>query len=133
MGKAVIPEADGIYPDISDLIYHQDRGSLSSSGARKLLPPSCPAIFRHAQDNPPESSTAFDIGKAAHTMILGAGQEIGPVPFDDWRSKAAQQARESARADGWIPLLQADYQSVCVMSRALHARHIVVAPLFSNR
>jgi PDDEXK-like domain of unknown function (DUF3799) len=111
-----IPTDDGLYGDISDDLYHSDRGSLSSSGARKLLPPSCPALFRHAMDNPPESTSTFDIGKAAHSVILGKGQEIGVIDAPDWRSKKAKDQRDYAIAHGLIPLLEADYNAVRKMA-----------------
>ena len=40
------PIEPGIYDKIPDEIYHGDRNSLSSTGARKLLAPSCPAKVR---------------------------------------------------------------------------------------
>jgi hypothetical protein len=52
----------GIY-QMTNEEYHADRGSLSSSGARKLLPPSCPALFRHAQDTPQEPKKTFELGR----------------------------------------------------------------------
>ena len=55
----------GIY-EMTNEEYHSHRYALSSSGARKLLPPSCPAIFRYEQDHPQPPKKVFDIGSAAH-------------------------------------------------------------------
>src|SRR5882724_379572 len=76
----------GVY-DMPDHEYHDDPvpgGSLSSSGARKLLPPYCPARFHYERDNPPESSPEFEFGKAAHRVVLGAGPDVAVVNAEDW-------------------------------------------------
>ncbi|MGW9447058.1 hypothetical protein, partial [Bacillus mobilis] len=44
----------GVYDGIPEAVYHRDPvpgGSLSSSGARKLLAPSCPALFKYDQEH----------------------------------------------------------------------------------
>lgn len=125
----MIPDDDGIYSGISDTDYHADRGSLSSSGARKLLPPSCPALFRHAMDNPQESSAAFDIGKAAHAVILDEGAQIVRVLAADWRTKEAKQQRDEAYAEGKIPLLAPDHEAVMSMATAVHTHPLAAALL----
>jgi len=124
-------DAPGIY-DISEAKYHADPvpgGSLSSSGARKLLPPSCPARFRWEADNPPPSKPHFDFGSAAHKMVLGAGPDIVVVDADSWRTKAAKEQRDQAHNDGAIPLLASDYAEVRAMADAL-ASHPVASALF---
>lgn len=121
----------GVY-DIPVDEYHADPvegGSLSSSGARKLLPPSCPAIFRHEQDNPPASTDTFDFGHAAHKLTLGAGQEIEVIEADDWRTKAAREARDLAYAEGRIPLLPPAYEQVVAMADALQQHPVASALL----
>ncbi|MFD7101894.1 PD-(D/E)XK nuclease-like domain-containing protein [Streptomyces celluloflavus] len=104
-------------------------GSLSSTGARRLLPPSCPALFRWEQDHPQPPRKAFDLGTAAHRLVLGDGPDLVPLDFDDWRSKAAREARDEARASGAVPLLRGAYDQVQAMASAL-AAHPVARRLF---
>ena len=98
----------GVYDDLDEAAYHADPvpgGSLSASGAKLLLPPSCPALYR-LPARPPEGRPAeFDYGTAAHKFVLGTGPEITVIDALDWRTKAAQDARKDARAKGVIPLL----------------------------
>jgi hypothetical protein len=123
--------APGVF-DIPDAAYHADPvpgGSLSSSGARKLLPPSCPALFRYERDNPPAPRREFDFGHAAHKLVLGEGPELVVVDADDWRAKAAKEQRDAAHDDGLVPLLRHEHQQVVAMADALR-RHPMAAALF---
>lgn len=125
------PNEIGVYADIPDHVYHADKTSLSSSGARALLPPSCPAIFRHSQDNPRESTKAFDQGHAAHTLVLGVGAEIVEITADNWTTKAAKEARDAVYAEGKTPLLTKDYGQVHAMAAAVR-NHPVAAALLAQ-
>jgi PDDEXK-like domain of unknown function (DUF3799) len=123
----------GVYDGMPEHVYHGDPvpgGSLSSSGARKLLPPSCPARFRHDLDHPPLSTPNMERGTAAHRLVLGTGAEITEVDAPDWRTKAAQEKRDKARADGKVPLLAAEYRKVRDMAAALRA-HPLASALFN--
>lgn len=120
----------GIY-DIPAHVYHADRTSLSSTGARKLLPPSCPAKFRWEQDHPPARKKEFDFGTAAHAYVLGTGPELAVVHEVDWRSKHAQSQREAAILDGKVPLLLSEFKQVEAMAKALR-EHPVAAALFAE-
>lgn len=124
-----LPIEPGIYPDIPDSVYHASRDTLSSSGARKLLPPSCPALFRWEQDNPPEPKQQFDIGKAAHKMVLGVGEKIVRVDADDWKLKANQEIRKAAYAAGQIPLLKSEVDAAQRMAGAVHTHPLAAALL----
>lgn len=128
--EAPVITQPGVY-DIPDELYHGDPvpgGSLSSTGARKLLPPSCPAKFRWEQQHPVHKAV-FDLGKAAHLLVLGAGAEIVCIDAADWRTNAAKDQREAARAEGKTPLLPAEYRQVQAMAAALRA-HPVASVLF---
>lgn len=103
-----VPAADGIYGWIPDDIYHGDRGSLSVSGAKLLLPPSCPAKFRHAQDNPAPPKRHYDFGSFFHLIVLGKGVQIAEIDADNYRTKAAREARDRAYANGQVPVLVGD-------------------------
>lgn len=122
----------GVY-DLSVDEYHGDPvpgGSLSQSGAKHLLPPSCPALFRYAVDHPQPPNRAFDFGHAAHRLVLGAGPELVAVDAADWRTKAAREQRDAAYAEGLTPLLTSEYETVLEMAAALRA-HPVASALFA--
>lgn len=122
----------GVY-DMPDHIYHGDPvpgGSLSSSGARNLLPPNCPAKFRHEQLHGRPPKTAFDFGHAAHKQVLGVGPQIVVVDAPSWKTKAAQTERDEAYAAGQVPILAHEYADVEGMADALR-RHPVASALFN--
>jgi hypothetical protein len=123
-----VPPEDGIFAGIDEAEYHADLGSLSSSGGRQIL--SSPAKFKYRQDNP-EHSTAFDIGSAVHTMVLGEGDEIVRVLAADWRSKEAKAQRDAAYAEGKIPLLATDHEAALSMVAAVW-NHPTAAALFAQ-
>ncbi len=117
----------GVY-DLPIEEYHRDPvagGSLSCSGSRRLIPPSCPAKFRWHADHPGEDHAPhFDVGSAAHKLVLGEGAEIVVIDAADWRTKAAKEQRDAAYAAGQTPLLAADYEVVEAMAEALRAHPI---------
>jgi hypothetical protein len=103
----------GVY-DIEENAYHADPcapelgRSLSYSGAKALVPPNTPAKFHYEREHGRAPKPAYDFGHAAHELILGTGLELVVVDAEDWRTKAAQQARKDAYAAGKCPLLKAD-------------------------
>lgn len=121
----------GIKEGVSASLYHADRGSLSHSGAKLLLPPSAPAKFRYRMDNPPAPKRQFDFGHAAHKFVLGEGEEIVPVYADDWRTKDAKEQREAAHAEGKIPLLHTEVEHAINMAEVV-ASHPVASPIFTQ-
>jgi hypothetical protein len=118
----------GIY-QMTNEEYHADRGSLSSSGARLLLPPSCPALFRHAQDTPAEPKKTFELGTAAHKLVLGEGPDLVQVDAEKWTTNAVKAEVAAIRDEGGIPLKPAEYEQVHAMADALR-RHPIAAALF---
>ena len=52
-----------------------------------------------------DASAASDIGTAIHDVLLEGIDRIVPIDAPDWRTKAAKEAREQARANGGIPML----------------------------
>lgn len=125
----------GVY-DIPAEDYHADPvpgGSLSSSGARKLLPPSCPARFRYERDNGQEHRAEFDIGHAAHKLVLGTGPELVVIDANDWKTKAARDKRDVAYQRGAVPLLTADHDCVVAMAAALRTHPLANALLNPSR
>lgn len=116
--------------ELSEEAYHR-HPALSASGAKLLLPPNCPAIYRYRMDNPPEPKDVFDIGHAAHTLVLGKGAPIVDVGFDAWTTAAAKKARDEARAAGATPLRSQDYAAVHDMAKALR-QHPIASALLSD-
>lgn len=111
--------------------YHADPvpgGSLSSSGARKIL--DSPARYKYEREHAIHS-TAFDIGHAAHKLVLGVGPETVVVDAPDWRTKAAKEARDEAYAVGYVPLLMADWRRVEAMAAAIQ-EHPLTRAIFST-
>ena len=96
------PTSPGLYPDLPEDVYHGDPESLSSTGVRLLVKQGGPAKLVGSER---EDSDAFDIGTAAHTMLLGTGAGIEEVEADSWSTKAAREARAKARDEGKVPLL----------------------------
>lgn len=120
----------GVY-DMAAEDYHADPvpgGSLSSSGARKLIT-TCPAKFRYELDHPAPPTDAMELGTAAHRLVLGVGADLVEVKAKDWRTKAAKDAAEKVRAAGAVPLLTRDYKRVHAMAAALRSHRLAAALL----
>lgn len=101
----------GFY-DIGEKAYHADpcvEPSLSNSIAKTLINQSPRhAMTAHPRLNPDWQATnsmQFDLGKAAHELMLGDGAGIVEVDSDAYRTKDAKTARDAAYADGKIPVL----------------------------
>lgn len=116
----------GLYPDLGDADYRAQVDWLSVSGAKKLLPPSCPAKFK-ATIGEEEHKPQYDLGKAFHAAVLGDGPAVEVAPFDSWRPAAAREFRDAAYAAGKVPLLADEWAVVEDMAAAVSAHD--VAPL----
>lgn len=110
--------------------YHADRTSVSSSGLRALLAPGCPAQFKYDRDNPAAPKREFDLGHAAHKLVLGEGPDFEVIDFPDYKKKAAQQLRDEAHAAGLVPLLVKEHEQVEAMADAIR-QHPHAGPLFT--
>lgn len=122
--------APGVYDGMPEDVYHSDPvpgGSLSASGAKMLLPPSCPARYEYDRLHP-KPKAAFDYGTAAHKLVLGTGPEIVIVDAADWRTNKAKQARDEAHERGAVPLLISAFGQVEQMAAALR-RHPLASAL----
>ncbi len=128
---ALVIDRPGVYT-IPAEAYHADPvpgGSLSSSGARRLLPPSCPALYRHEVDNGTGHRPTWDIGTAAHKLVLGIGPDLVLVDRDRWDTKEIKAKVAAIREAGRIPLKREPYEQVHAMATALE-QHPVAAALF---
>lgn len=117
----------GIY-EMTNEEYHSHRYALSSSGARTLIT-SSPAHFRYEQDHPQPVKKVWDIGNAAHKLVLGNGPTLRKIEHDTWNTNVAKAAVREAREAGEIPLKPAEYQMVHDMADALR-RHPLASLLF---
>lgn len=127
--------ADGVY-DIPAELYHQDvalGGSLSSTGAKRLLPPGCPALFAHEREHGRPDKVAFDEGRAAHLLVLGVGMDVAVIPTNPnsgkWDTNVLKGKVEAARAAGLTPLKPEQWERVEGMAAALKAHPVAVAAL----
>ncbi|MFF2940847.1 PD-(D/E)XK nuclease-like domain-containing protein [Streptomyces niveus] len=110
--------------------YHADRNSISSTGLRKLLAPGCPAQFKYDRDNPQPPKKEFDLGHAAHLLVLGEGPQLAVIDYPDWKKVAARELRNLAYAEGKTPLLTKDFDMVAAMAEAIR-QHPLAGPLFA--
>lgn len=120
----------GWYDDVPDHEYHADVTALSSSGA-KLLAHRTPFEFWWTQNNPPARKREFDLGHAAHRLVLGKGAEIQVVDYSNYNTNAAKQERDAAYDADRIPLLTKQYEQVTAMAARVLA-HPLGAALFDG-
>lgn len=107
-----------IVHDLEEISYHA-HPALSSTGARDLL--KSPAHFRHRMTTPRQDTAAFDLGSAVHAKVLGVGWDVIELDYPDFKTKAARDARDEARAGGGIPMLAKDMQPVHAITEAVLA------------
>lgn len=116
----------GVY-ELDEESYFADPvpgGSLSASGAKLLLPPSCPAKFAYARTHPAAPKRHFDLGHAAHALVLGVGKPLVKVTGsgknpNDWVTNDTKAEVKAVRDAGGVPLRPADYDTVHAMAKAL--------------
>lgn len=128
--KPKVPADPGIFGGIPDDVYHGDKNSLSSSGARKLL--RCPALFKWERDHGAEHADHFDFGHAAHKYVLGEGAEISVIFAENWRTNKAKELKKAAYKAGKVPLLAQEDDAARAMARAVHAHPVAAALLASG-
>lgn len=125
-------DSEGIF-SMSAEDYHDDpciEPSLSSSIARVLLS-STPlhAKMRHPRLNP-ECAENFakhmDLGTAGHSMLLEGVNKIEVIDAKDWRTNAAKEARDAARAKGLVPMLPHE------SAKAMEMFEVAKAAIVSN-
>lgn len=130
----------GMY-DLTEEQYHGDccgTPSLSSSGAVQLID-ECPAIYWYNSylnpDRPVEAPAKdADFGTAAHLLILEPERfqdRVVTVLKDDWRTKEAQETRNTARIAGRVALLAKDVERAKAVAAAVRA-HPVAAKAFTG-
>jgi hypothetical protein len=113
----------GLYPDISDSVYHADLlcgvPTLSCSLAKVLIDDSPrhawsahPRLGNKRVDDPtPEQ----EYGSACHKLLLGRGAEIVICEEKTWKKDVAKDLRDEAREAGKIPILREKYENALEM------------------
>lgn len=95
---------DGLVYGMPEAEYHGDKSELSSSGMKLIN--EAPKLYEHeVLLGNREHKDSYDLGTLVHAKVLGVGWGEVVLDFKDWRTKAAQQARDEARAEGLIPVL----------------------------
>jgi hypothetical protein len=121
MDEPVIITEPGVY-DIPEDVYHADcvkGGSLSYSGAKKLLAEGGPELYAYEREHPPEPTQEMELGTAAHKLVLGVGAKLVEIEADNWRGKKANDDADNARAEGKLPLLTKELAVVKAMAARL--------------
>jgi hypothetical protein len=73
--------------------------------------------------------------RVAHSLIFEGIEKVSVVDAPNWRTKAAKEARDEARAAGLIPLLPGQWTEVQAMVQAVReqlAEHEADPPLFTD-
>lgn len=116
--------------EISADAYHADQvaeiPTLSASIARIL----CSQTPAHAREQHPRlnpnyerrQDEKFDIGICAHDLLLEGVENVHIVAADSWRTAAAKEERDEARAAGRVPLLIGQWEQVRAMVDAVRAQ-----------
>lgn len=93
--------------------------AFSSTVAKELIAHSpLHAKVRHGKEPTPE----MDFGNVAHRLVLGKGKAFEVIEHDDFRTKAAQAARDKARSEGKIPIIAHAYERASLASEAVRTQ-----------
>lgn len=108
--------------------YHADpceKISLSNSIAKILVDKTPqhawlkhPRLGGKSTEDEEESNQKFDLGKAAHALLLEGINKMGVVDHPDWRTKEAKNMRDYFRHEGKLPLLRHQFNDVVAMANA---------------
>lgn len=119
----------GIYDGVKSAAYHADPALGSTS--LKTLATRTPAHWKHEQANP-KSSAAFDLGTAAHSLILEQDETgVMVIDVEAKRGKAWTEPADAATAAGKIALTAKEWEQVKAMRDAVMA-HPVARELFTG-
>ncbi|MST48904.1 PD-(D/E)XK nuclease-like domain-containing protein [Mobiluncus porci] len=90
--------------DMSNAAYHSMKWILSSSGA-KTIARGDEIRFNWERTHPQPPTDAMRLGTLWHANILEGGKGIEWIDAPDYRTKTAREARDAAIAEGLIPTL----------------------------
>lgn len=121
----------GVYDHITNEAYHADP-AVGSTTLKNLLDPSKYGTYDERGQAPFKRSPALGFGTIAHEVLLeGDESRIALMPFDDYRTKAAREARDAAENAGQIPLKAAEYDQVMRVVEAVR-EHPVASDLLTG-
>jgi hypothetical protein len=101
--------------DISPDAYHE-LPQFNVSTAKVLLDYSpLHAKLRHAK----KPTKEIDLGNVAHTLVLGKGKRFEVLDFEDYKTKAAREARDAVRKEGKVPVLGPDFDRAHALAEKL--------------
>jgi hypothetical protein len=136
---------DGTYDDIKDAEYHGNAERLSSTGARLLLPPSVPEMFKYRQQTAEKPKRIYDVGTITHHLVLGKGatfEVLDPAihglnldgsPSANPRGTKSWKAAESdARRAGKVPIHENDFDAAVRMTDSILSHTEAAAILLSD-
>jgi hypothetical protein len=118
-----------LYPSVPASDYHEDNtadGPTLSSSIANILVTSSPAHARAAHPRLNENferktEDKFDLGTVVHALLLQGLNVMDVLAFPDYKTNAAKEARDQARAHGRIPILTKDAHRVTEMVNAVAA------------
>jgi hypothetical protein len=61
----------------------------------------------------------MDRGSVVHRLVLGKGKAFEVLNFGDYKTKAAQSARDAARANGRVPILGEDFEEASLAAESI--------------
>lgn len=127
--------ANGLHYGIPNVAYQAgltDPHPLQSTSAKNLITGS-PAEFIYHRDNRVERSH-FDAGQAVHELVLeGQFTSVEVLEFDNWRTKASQEAKLAAYAAGRTPMLERDLENVYAMAASVKASPLAQSVLANGK
>lgn len=101
--------------NMSEDEYHSDpcpTPSLSASAAKTVIGKTLLHAWREHPRSPykvkDRTSNRADRGTAAHASLFG-GRGVACIEFDNYQTKASKEARDNARAKGFVPILAPEF------------------------
>lgn len=135
---------EGIKPpqlllNLSEVDYHADpceKPSLSSSIAVDLITLTPKHVWhKHPRfgNNKEQSGEACSRGSMLHSLLFGGDNPYAPLPYSDFRTKEAREARDAVIASGKTPLTEEKYTSMmCDYEKMIGALHEQVSLMAEN-
>jgi hypothetical protein len=121
----------GIYEGVSNADYHADPALGSTS--LKTLATKTPAHWLYDSTHP-KTSDAFNLGTAAHSLILEDDiSAFEVVDAANWLTKDAKAAKAEALTAGRVPLLTKEFEQVQAMRDAVMANLYAAAAFTDHR
>lgn len=145
MGALTLPDPEvvsGRFVQGMDEEEYHAHPALSQTGMKRLL--RSPRHYRASRETRPtrQQQKAFDVGSAAHSLVLGVGAPIVEIPSrllsDDGgiRTKAAKDWKAEHEAAGKIVLKASEFGAVSRMANAIlrneKARRLLELPGYSE-